>query len=155
MSSRAISGAPPPLRTSLRTAMDAAVDLPMGAQTRCNDETDVLDAFESDVAAVDDLLRALEARRAVNEQMLTMIREEIGLPVGRATYPNDATGLPKTPSIGDDAEAGAGWHLDVPRFDPDRVARVVVDVHVGRRRSTRPRAGAAAPSRRYGRRRPR
>ena len=61
--------------------MDAAVDLPMGAHDMAAmTTTDVLDAFERHVAAEEDLLRVLEARRADNEQMLTMIRAEIGGP---------------------------------------------------------------------------
>ena len=81
--------------------MDAAVDLPMGAHDMAAmTTTDVLDAFERHVAAEDDLLRVLEARRADNEQMLTMIRAAIGGPGSVATYPKDATGSPKTPSSG-------------------------------------------------------
>ncbi len=61
--------------------MDAAVDLPMGAHDMAAmTTTDVLDAFERHVAAEDDLWRVLEARRADNEQMLTMIRAAIGGP---------------------------------------------------------------------------
>ena len=61
--------------------MDAAVDLPMGAHDMAAmATTDVLDAFERHVAAEEDLFRLLEARRADNEQMLTMIRAEVGGP---------------------------------------------------------------------------
>ena len=68
--------------TALQTAaaeMDAAVDLPMGAHDMAAmATTDVLDAFERHVAAEEDLFRVLEARRADNEQMLTMIRAAVG-----------------------------------------------------------------------------
>jgi hypothetical protein len=67
--------------TDLRAAaaeMDAAVDLPMGAHDMATmATTDVLDAFERYVAAEEDLRRLLEARRADNEQMLTMIRAAV------------------------------------------------------------------------------
>ena len=61
--------------------MDAAADLPMGAHDMAAmSTTDVLDAFERHVAAEDDLCRLLDAQRAVNAQMLTMIRAAIGGP---------------------------------------------------------------------------
>ena len=59
--------------------MAAAVDLPMGAHDMAAMTTpDVLDAFERLVTAEEDLRRLLEERRAENEQMLAMIRAEVG-----------------------------------------------------------------------------
>jgi hypothetical protein len=61
--------------------MTSAVHLPMGAHDMAAiTTTDVLDAFESYVAAEDDLRRLLDARREDNEQMLTAIRAEVGSP---------------------------------------------------------------------------
>lgn len=61
--------------------MASAVQLPMGAHDMAAmTTTDVLDAFESYVAAEADLRRLLDARREDNEQMLTAIRAEIGSP---------------------------------------------------------------------------
>ncbi len=55
--------------------------LPMGAHDMAAiATTDVLDAFESYVAAEDDLRRLLDARREDDEQMLTAIRAEVGGP---------------------------------------------------------------------------
>jgi hypothetical protein len=61
--------------------MAAAVDLPMGAHDLAAMATpDVLAAFEGLVAAENDLCRLLEERRADNEQMIAMIRAEVGGP---------------------------------------------------------------------------
>jgi hypothetical protein len=59
--------------------MASAVDLPMGAHDMAAiTTTDVLAAFESYVAAEDNLRRLLEGRREENELMLTAIRMEAG-----------------------------------------------------------------------------
>ena len=59
--------------------MDAAVDLPMGAHDMAAMTTpEVLDAFERYAAAEEGLRRLLEAQRADNEEMLTMIRAAVG-----------------------------------------------------------------------------
>jgi hypothetical protein len=61
--------------------MVSAVHLPMGAHDMAAITTiDVLDAFESYVAAEDDLCRLIDARREENAQMLTAIRAEVGSP---------------------------------------------------------------------------
>jgi len=68
--------------TDLRAAaaeMVAAVDMPMGAHDMAVMTTpEVLDAFERYVAAEEGLRRLLEAQRADNEEMLTMIRAAVG-----------------------------------------------------------------------------
>jgi hypothetical protein len=68
----------------LKTAaaeMASAVDLPMGAHDlEAITTPDVLEAFESYVAAEDDLRRLLDARSVDNEAMLTAIRAEIDSP---------------------------------------------------------------------------
>ena len=59
--------------------MAAASDLPMGAHDMAAiTSLDVLDAFESYIAAEDELRRLLEARFEGNEQMLTAIRAAVG-----------------------------------------------------------------------------
>ena len=62
--------------------MASAVELPMGGHEHGPmTTTDVLGAFEGYVAAEDELRRAvLEARREDNEQMLAVIRTEVGSP---------------------------------------------------------------------------
>jgi len=61
--------------------MASAVDLPMGAHDMsAMATTDALGAFESYVAAGDDLRRLLDAQHEENEQMLTAIRAEVGSP---------------------------------------------------------------------------
>jgi hypothetical protein len=61
--------------------MASAVELPMGGHDMAAmTTTDVLGAFEGYVAAEDGLRRLLEARREDNEQMLAVIRTEVGSP---------------------------------------------------------------------------
>jgi len=76
---RSLRGAAADLQAAAETA--SAVGLPKGGHDMAAmTTTDVLGAFESYLAAEDELRRMLEARREDNEQMLAAIRTEVGSP---------------------------------------------------------------------------
>jgi len=71
--------------------MASAVDLPMADHDMAAfTSRDVLDAFESSVAAEDKLRRLLDGRRVDNEQMLTAIRAEFAPGANTAEESGDA-----------------------------------------------------------------
>ena len=77
---RSLRGAAADLQAAA-AEMASAVELPMGGHDMAAmTTTDVLGAFEGYVAAEDELCRLLEARREDDEQMLAVIRTEVGSP---------------------------------------------------------------------------